>query len=294
LCAAEQHRVKGEAYAHLSTERLIYWRLMNTQTINTATINTDRIRQGLNLTLAIGQMLASILIFSGALGQSLFFDDTRAEPYFLPAGYVFTIWAFIYPASIVYGVYQALPVNRENPLLRRIGFPTAFAFFCIMMWSVVTLFDPLRYTIPCFFGGLVSLIYVIYQISQYKPRLSRNENLTIVWPLSVFAAWCTAGTIANVTTSLYALGVRDFIFPDYVWAVIMLLAAGGLASFATIVTRGNVPYALTIIWALVGIAIAIVERSQNPVAAIFALLMAALVGWASVYARRANRSGAAT
>ena len=267
---------------------------MNTQTLNSPQINTDRIRQGLNLILAIAQMLAAILIFTGSLGQTLFFDDARAEPYFLPAGYVFSIWGFIYPASIVYGVYQALPRNREHPLLRQIGFATAFAFFCIALWSVVTLFDPLRYTIPCFFGGLVSLIYAVYRIARYQPRLSRNENLMIVWPLSVFAAWCTAGTIANVTTSLYTLGVRDFIFPDYVWAVIMLLAAGGLASLTTVVTRGNLTYALTIIWALVGIAVATVQRHQNPVATVVALLMAAVVGLVLVYARSANRSGIAT
>ncbi len=267
---------------------------MNAQTLETAQTTTDRIRQGLNLSLSIAQMLAAILIFSGQFGNSLFYDQTKAEPYFLPADYVFSIWGFIYPASIVYGVYQALPANRQNPLLRRIGFATAFAFFCIALWSVVTLLDPVRYTIPCFFGGLISLIYAIYQIGRYGPRLSRNENLMIVWPLSVFAAWCTAGTIANVTTSLYELGVRNAIFPDHVWAVIMLLAAGGLASLTTVVTRGNLTYALTIIWALVGIAVAVVQRGQNPIATAVALLMAALVGVALVYARNANRSRIAT
>jgi translocator protein len=262
---------------------------MNSHTLISTTTTTDYIRQGLNLVLSIGQVLASILIFTGAFGNQLFFDNPN-EPYFLPADYVFSIWGFIYISAIVYGVYQALPANREHPLLRRIGFPTAFAFFFIMLWSVVTLIDPLRYTIPCFFAALVALIYVIYQISQYKPQLSRNDNLMIVWCLSVFAAWCTAGSIANVTTTLYALGVRDFLMPDYVWAIIMLLAAGGLASFTTLVTRGNTPYALTIIWALTGIAVATVQRGQNIVATVFALLMAAMVAYSVVYARAKNQT----
>ncbi len=260
--------------------------------MTTTTLETDHrldsIRQSLNLVLAIGQVAAAALIFAGVTGNELFFNDRAAEPYFLPAGYVFSIWGFIYPASIVYGIYQALPKHRADPLLRRIGFATATAFFCIMMWSVVTVINPLLYTIPCFFGGLMGLIYAIYQISQHGSPVSRNFKLAVVWPLSVFAAWCTAGTIANVTTSLYAWGVRDFLLQEAVWGTIMLLAAGLLASLTVVVTKGNVPYGLTIIWALIGIAVAIVQRNQNPIVAVVAVLMAALVGVALQYARGKN------
>ncbi len=260
---------------------------MNVNTINTPLQTADSIRQFLNLVLSIAQMAAPILIFTGQLGNTLFFDDIRAEPYFLPAGYVFSIWGFIYPMSIIYGIYQAMPKHRTDPLLRRIGFATAFAFFSIMMWSVVTLIDPLRLTIPCFIGGLISLLYAIVQIARYNAPLTRNFRLAVLWTLSVFAAWCTAGTIANITTTLFTLGVRDFLIPDYIWAVIMLFTAA-LASLTTVVTKGNVPYSLTIIWAFIGIAIAIVQRNQNPIASVFAVIMAILVAAALQFARGKN------
>ena len=53
-----------------------------------------------------------------------------------PALYAFTVWALIFALSLVYAVYQALPANRENPLLRRIGWYTAGAFACTGLWSV--------------------------------------------------------------------------------------------------------------------------------------------------------------
>ncbi|HEX9118255.1 MAG TPA: tryptophan-rich sensory protein, partial [Anaerolineae bacterium] len=43
------------------------------------------------------------------------------QVYFVPAGYVFSIWGLIYLALIAYAVYQALPAQRTNPRLRSIG-----------------------------------------------------------------------------------------------------------------------------------------------------------------------------
>jgi hypothetical protein len=43
----------------------------------------------------------------------------------VPAGYAFTIWSLIFTLSLGYAVWQALPSERENPLLRRVGWLTA-------------------------------------------------------------------------------------------------------------------------------------------------------------------------
>ena len=40
--------------------------------------------------------------------------------YFVPAGYVFSIWFLIYAGIIIYAVWQALPAPAANPRLRRI------------------------------------------------------------------------------------------------------------------------------------------------------------------------------
>jgi hypothetical protein len=61
----------------------------------------DRIRQALNLALALAQPITTVLCF--ALGMS-FDEDTRSslgEPPIVPAGYTFTIWSAIYAGAIV-------------------------------------------------------------------------------------------------------------------------------------------------------------------------------------------------
>jgi len=248
----------------------------------------DRLRQGLNLLLSITQFAAAILTFSGQFGDQLFYSGER-NPLIVPADYAFSVWGVIFPASIAYGIYQALPAQRDNPLLRRIGWWTAFAFGCITLWSPSTLFDPIRYTVPLFFGALGGLVYALYQISR-RPSLTRAERLLIAAPIGVYAAWCTVGTIANTSTSLFGLGYTDPLFAEQTWAIIMLLVAGFITSCMTSVSRGNWGYALTIIWALVGIVVANVVDHPNTPVAITAGSMAALLAVVLLRARTAIRS----
>src|SRR5512134_2462313 len=45
----------------------------------------------------------------------------RFQVYFVPAGYVFSIWGVIYLGLIAFAIFQALPSQRENPRLRAAG-----------------------------------------------------------------------------------------------------------------------------------------------------------------------------
>ena len=45
----------------------------------------------------------------------------RFKVYFVPAGYVFSIWGLIYLGLIAFAIFQALPSQRENPRLRATG-----------------------------------------------------------------------------------------------------------------------------------------------------------------------------
>src|SRR5271157_3029988 len=54
-------------------------------------------------------------------GQNTGQISDRFKVYFVPAGYVFSIWGLIYIGLIVYDIYQALPSQRENPRLQATG-----------------------------------------------------------------------------------------------------------------------------------------------------------------------------
>ena len=62
-------------------------------------------------TLAVNAM-ANILPINGQTTGQI---SDRFQVYFVPAGYVFSIWSLIYLALAAYVVYQALPSQRSNP-----------------------------------------------------------------------------------------------------------------------------------------------------------------------------------
>lgn len=73
-------------------------------------------------------LLATIVVngLANALpinGQGTGEISDKFEVFFVPAGYVFSIWGLIYLALIAYAVYQALPGQRENAKLAAIAIP---------------------------------------------------------------------------------------------------------------------------------------------------------------------------
>jgi hypothetical protein len=143
--------------------------------------------------------------------------------------------------------------------------------------------------VPLFFGSLAGLIYALYQLSQLGRPLTLAERLCVAGPLGVFGDWCTVGTIANTSASLFALGYTDPLISEQSWAVIMLIAAGIISAFMTSVTRGNAAYALTIVRALIGIVVANASGARNLVVAVTAASVAALVTLVVLRARLVRR-----
>ena len=58
----------------------------------------------------------------------------RFKVYFVPAGYVFSIWGLIYIGLIAYAIFQALPSQRENPRLRKTGYLAAASGLANIAW----------------------------------------------------------------------------------------------------------------------------------------------------------------
>ena len=75
--------------------------------------------------------LANILPFNGQETGAI---SDRFAIYFVPAGYVFSIWGLIYLGLIAYAIFQALPAQRENPRLRSIGGLFALASVANIVW----------------------------------------------------------------------------------------------------------------------------------------------------------------
>jgi hypothetical protein len=265
--------------------------------MSTATLNAtypDRLRQALNLVLALAQPLTTALCFG--LGTS-FEEATRtdvAEPPIIPAGYTFIIWTLIYAGAIAYGVFQLLPSQRANPLLRRIGFATASAFLGTSAWLVMARFRLEWLTVACIAWMMASLAAVLRAFVREGAPRTDAERWLVVAPLGLFAGYVTAATFANTAAALKVSGWMAPGASETAWSIAMLVAAGGIGSWATWATGGNAAYALAIVWAFVGIVVAnTIERAENVPVAVVAGSMAAAVTAASAWARNAARTALA-
>jgi len=159
-------------------------------------------------------------------GQTTGEISDRFQVYFVPAGYVFSIWGLIYIGLVAFAVYQALPVQRENPRLRSIGYMFALSCLANIVWLFLWHYEIFPLTLVAM-GALLLLLITIYlrlDINRMvimlttgvaiasAVSLTRGDvayMLVIMWAFSGIAVKHAAtpmvATAAWVTTALVAL-----------------------------------------------------------------------------------------
>lgn len=215
----------------------------------------DKLRQLLNLCLAIAQPIVAMLVNLEITGPSIGAISNRYPTYVVPAGYAFSIWSLIFALSLGYGVWQALPAQRESAVLRRIGWLTASALAATSVWMLVFQRSLFALSLAIMFWLLASLIGVVARLYEHNEAFSQPERWWIHIHFSVFLGWITVATVANVGQVLLALGWTGWGIQAETWGIVALVAAGIIASTVVFATKGNIPYALTVIWALIAVAI---------------------------------------
>jgi hypothetical protein len=237
-------------------------------------VNKDNVRQIVVVVATVAVLvvntLANALPING-LTQAEIAD--RFDVLFVPAGYAFSIWGLIYLGLIAYTVYQALPSQRDNPLLRDIGY--LYVVSClgniswIFLWHYL-LFVPSTVAIFVLFFALL-IIYLRLDVGRRRFRGAQRWLVRV--PFSIYFAWLTVASIANVTVALDYAGWDGWGVAPTAWAVIMIVVAG-LVTVVMNLTRRDVAYALVLVWALIGIA---VEQWQAKMVAGAAIVMVAVI-----------------
>ncbi len=172
-----------------------------------------------------------------------------------PAGYAFGVWALIFVLSLVYAGYQALPASRESPLLRRIRFFTAGAFFCTGLWSV---FVPLRQLLAAqaMLLGIFAFLLVAYLRLARSERgvLGGADRWLVALPLGPFLGWVTAANAVSLTSEAVRLGlVESGGAGEALLGAALLLVGGTLAAAVVWAGRtgpaqGYLAYGFMVLW----------------------------------------------
>ena len=179
------------------------------------------------------------------------------------AGYAFSIWGLIYLGVLAYAVRQVLPQTGESPLINRMGWPSAVAFFGIGMWIVVAALNLKAASVIVIFASLIALLAPLVAYSGSIRALSRTDRdrLLLVWPLAALAGWLTVAAPLNLITTLTALSPSA-------WAILAIIVTTGVALAVTASLR-TLAYPLPTAWGLLGAFVA--EQTDKPAVAFTAL-----------------------
>jgi benzodiazapine receptor len=227
-------------------------------------MNKDTLRQILVVLAVLAVIAVNILAVALPLnGLDTGEISDRFEVYFVPAGYVFSIWSLIYLGLIAYAIFQGLPSQKENQRLRTIGYLFVFSCLANITWLFLWHYEVFHFTLVAMLALLLSLIAIYLRLAAGRVKVSTGEKWCVHIPFSIYLGWISVATIANATQLLYFLGWNGWGISPEAWAVIML-AAGVIISAAMSLRHADIAYSLVLVWAYVGIA---VEHANAPIVA---------------------------
>ena len=237
-------------------------------------MSKDTMRQITNLVTAILALIVNVLAVTLPLnGQDTGEISDRFQVYFVPAGYVFSIWSIIYIGWIAFLIFQFLPSQKENPRLRRLGYLFALSNVANAAWLFCWHYNQFGLSVLVMLTLLGLLIASYLRLDVNRSRVSRLEYWSVDVLFSVYLGWITVATVANVQDWLYFVGWDGFGIPGQTWAVIMLVVAS-LLGLAMAITRRDVAYLAVLVWAFIGIA---VKQASAPLVSTSAWIAAALM-----------------
>lgn len=211
---------------------------------------------------------------------------------FAPAGLTFSIWGVIYVLLGAHVLYQlglfhdeAGEASGRGALLERVGVLFSLSSLVNASWILTWHYEQMLLSTVLLATMLVLLILITRTV--LGARLSARDRAFVRLPFSVYFGWITVATIANVTVWLVSIGWDGFGIGEPVWAV-AIIAVGAIIGGTVILRDRDIPYALVLVWAYLGIWIKHTSGSGFD-GAYPAVSAAALVGIAAFVA-----AGAAT
>lgn len=204
----------------------------------------------------------------------------------IPANYAFGIWAPIYAGAVAYAGYQALPSQRDDPVLRRAGWASAVGYLSSGLWALV-LPQKRFWATEALLATTMASAAVAYART-VDGEATTAQRWLVRAPLGAYAGWITLATAASTTEALLLEGVGGLGLGEVPWAVLVLAAAGAVAAAVTQRVPASPAYPAAVVWGLVGTAVQQLPRSRLVGAT--AAAVAAGVGAVAARAHRAARS----
>lgn len=200
------------------------------------------------------------------------------EPLLAAAGWAFSIWLVIFAWQVAYAAYQALPSQRANPTLRRIGWHTALNAALAAGWTAL-------FTLQQFALAWVVMVATFLNLLAVELRLhddarTGKELWLVRLPFAINFGWISCALLLNTSQLVHGvLGWDEGLLSPLGWAMALTVVAAVLG-LVMAVFRKNLAYGAVVVWALV--AVFAYRRTDVPMLAATALVCAGVVAIALV------------
>lgn len=179
--------------------------------------------------------------FSGFRADQL--PIPQIEPPIQPAGYAFAIWGLIYSWLVVSAVFGLIK-RSEDAGWHRARLPLILSLAVGTPWLAIANTSAIWATITIFimaFGAIAALVMA-----------PKDDIWLFRVPIGIYAGWLTAASFVSLGSTAAGYGLLT---DQTGWAYLGIV--GALIVATPVILRTAAPsYALTIIWALVGIIVA--------------------------------------
>lgn len=230
----------------------------------------------------------AMIVFNGLAnglplnGQRTGQVSDRFDVYFVPAGYVFSIWGLIYLGLLAFSLYPFLSSRHDTLRQRRLTTPYLISTLANMAWLWCWHYEMFALTVVIMVVLLLSLITIYRRLEEFPAPLPFLERWCVDIPFRIYLGWITVASIANATVFLRVLDWNGWGLASEVWTL-MMLAAGLAIAAAVSLPRRDFAFLLVLLWAYVGIA---VRHAENPLVSTGAWVAALVVGGMGVKMRR--------
>lgn len=177
---------------------------------------------------------------------------------FTPAGITFSIWLLIYVGLGAFTVYHLLMAYRQPEIhganidLQKAGYLFITNNLATTTWLIAWVNEWLLVSVILIIVQLITLILLHNRLCIHDATRHMMSKICTQFPISIYFAWITIATIANISTYLTSIDWSGWGISEINWTITMIGVALIISSWV-MNRRLNVFYGLVIIWALYGI-----------------------------------------
>jgi benzodiazapine receptor len=202
--------------------------------------------------------LANILPINGITTAEV---SARYPNLFVPAGFTFGIWGFIYLLHILHVGFSTYILVSPHRTASPIGALTQkinpwFWLSCvlnscwILAWHHHHVLLSVVIMIALFFTLMV--VFRIITISERTLALGYLEHISLETPFIIYLSWINVAMIANITALLVSNGWQGGGIEPYIWSCIMIGVATIIGVWMSV--KWHRPaYTAVIVWSIIGI-----------------------------------------